>query len=144
MDVNSLYNNIDDEEGPDACYKKLETRKNKTSPSNTLKNCILLILKPNILWFCNTFHIHKGDSKWVLQWLLIMQTYSWVYLKHHFLMPSTEKLVRNPPYGYFLSMTYSSFGQTVKYQFFIPLYHLKSTNLTYHRLFETRRCSHLP
>ena len=27
MDVNSLYTNIDQEEGSDACYKKLETQK---------------------------------------------------------------------------------------------------------------------
>ena len=59
MDVNSLYTNIDHEEGADACYKKLETRKNKTVPSNTLKNCILLILKSNNFRFCNTFHMQR-------------------------------------------------------------------------------------
>ena len=31
MDGNSLYTNIHREEGADVCYKKLETRKNKTS-----------------------------------------------------------------------------------------------------------------
>ena len=35
MDVNSLYTNIDHKEGANAYYKKLETRKNKTVPSNT-------------------------------------------------------------------------------------------------------------
>ena len=39
--------------------KKLETRQNKTVPSNTLKNYILLIRKSNIFQFCNTFHIPK-------------------------------------------------------------------------------------
>ena len=62
MDDNSLYTNIDHEEGADACYKKLEKRKNKTVPSNTLKNCILLILKSNIFRFCNTFHIQKKGT----------------------------------------------------------------------------------
>ena len=62
MDVNSLYTNIDHKEGTDACYKKLETQKNKTIPSNTLKNCILSIVKSNIFQFCNTFHIQKGES----------------------------------------------------------------------------------
>ena len=62
MDVNSLYTNIDHEEGADACYKKLGARKNKTVSSNTLKNCILLILKSNIFWFCNTFHIQKKGT----------------------------------------------------------------------------------
>ena len=33
MDVNSLYNNIDHEDDADACYKKLETHKNKTARS---------------------------------------------------------------------------------------------------------------
>ena len=48
IDVNSLYDNIDHEEGAVASYRKLETHKNKTVPSKTLKNCILLILKSNI------------------------------------------------------------------------------------------------
>ena len=41
MDVNNLYTNIDHEEGDDVYYKKLETRKNKTVPSNTLNSCML-------------------------------------------------------------------------------------------------------
>ena len=59
MDVNSLYTNIDYDEGADACYRNLETHKNKTLPSSTFKNCILLSLKSNIFQFCNTFHIQK-------------------------------------------------------------------------------------
>ena len=61
MDVNSLYTNIDQEEGSDACYKKLETHKNKSAPSKTLKDCILLILKSNIsvLWYSSS--TKKGD-----------------------------------------------------------------------------------
>ena len=59
MDVNSLYTNIDHEQGAAACCKKLETCKNKTVLSNTLMNCVLLILKCNIFGFCNTFHIQE-------------------------------------------------------------------------------------
>ena len=61
MDVNSLYTNIDQEEGSDACYKKLETHKNKSAPWKTLKDCILLILKSNIsvLWYSSS--TKKGD-----------------------------------------------------------------------------------
>ena len=62
MDVNSLYTNIDHKEGTDACYKKLKTRKNNTVQSNTLKSCILLILKSDIFRFCNTFHIQKKGT----------------------------------------------------------------------------------
>ena len=62
MDVNSLHTNMDHEEGADACCKKLETRKNKTAPSNTLKSCILLILKSNNFRFGNTFHIQKKGT----------------------------------------------------------------------------------
>ena len=63
MDVNNLCTNIDHKESADACYKNIGTCKNKTVPSNTLKNCILLILKSSIFRFCNTFHIQKkGDS----------------------------------------------------------------------------------
>ena len=62
MDINNLCTNIDHKESADACYKKLETCKNKTVSSNTLKNCILLILKCNIFRFCNTFHIQKKGT----------------------------------------------------------------------------------
>ena len=82
MDVNSLYTNIDHKEGTDACYKKLKTRKNNTVQSNTLKSCILLILKSNIFRFCNTFHIQKRLQQLVLRWLTIMQTYLWTCLKY--------------------------------------------------------------
>ena len=79
VDINSLYTNIDHEEGV-GLHKKLETRKNKTVPSNTLKSCILLILKFNIFCFCNTFHIQKRGQQWVPQWQLIMQIYLWTCL----------------------------------------------------------------
>ena len=59
MDVTSLYTNIDHEEGAEACYRKLETRKNKTIPSITLKKCILLILKSNIFQFCQKFFLQR-------------------------------------------------------------------------------------
>ena len=62
MDVNSIYTNIDHKEGADTYYKKLETTKNKTVPSNTLKNCILLILKSDIFRLCNTFYIQKKGT----------------------------------------------------------------------------------
>ena len=63
MDVSSLYTNIDHEEGAQACYEKLETRLNKTVPSTTLKNLILLILKSNIFRFGNNFyHQIKGTA----------------------------------------------------------------------------------
>ena len=37
MDVVSLYTNIDQDEGAQACYEQLETRKNKRVPSILLK-----------------------------------------------------------------------------------------------------------
>ena len=43
-DVSSLYTNIDHEEGAEACFKKLEERKNKSIPSIGIKNLILMIL----------------------------------------------------------------------------------------------------
>ena len=47
MDVSSLYSNIDHEEGEEACFKKLEERKNESIPSIVIKNLILMILKSN-------------------------------------------------------------------------------------------------
>ena len=48
MDIASLYTNIDHLEGANACYDKLEKRKNKTIPSSLLRNLILLVLKSNV------------------------------------------------------------------------------------------------
>ena len=47
MDFSSLYTNIDHKEGAEACFQKLEERKNKFVPSIAIKNLILMILKSN-------------------------------------------------------------------------------------------------
>ena len=49
MDVKSLYTNIDQEEGTDACYKKLETHNNRTE--NILKSCIPLKFSSFVVLF---------------------------------------------------------------------------------------------
>ena len=51
MDVASLYTNIDHEEGADACYEKLESRKNKTITSKMLRSLMMLVLKCNAFSF---------------------------------------------------------------------------------------------
>ena len=56
LDVTSLYTNIDQDEGAEACFKKLEQRKRKDIPSNLLKNLILLILKCNVFRFGATLY----------------------------------------------------------------------------------------
>ena len=96
MDVNSLYTNIDHEEGADACYNKTETRKNKTVPSNTLKYCILLILKSNIFRFCNTFHIQKKGTAMGTPMAANYANLFMDMFEHHFLMTSTKKTGKKP------------------------------------------------
>ena len=49
MDVSSLYTNIDHEEGAEACFQKLEERKNKSIASIVIKNLILMNLKAALL-----------------------------------------------------------------------------------------------
>ena len=56
MDVASLYTNIDHEEGADACFEKLEQRKNKTIPSKILKSLIMLVLKCNVFRFGSVYY----------------------------------------------------------------------------------------
>ena len=56
MDVGSLYTNIDHQEGAEACYEALETRKNKTIPSSLLRRLILLVLKSNIFRFNDSLY----------------------------------------------------------------------------------------
>ena len=53
-DVNGLYNNIDHEEGANACYIALEERKRKKISSDTSKSMILFILKNNVFRFSNS------------------------------------------------------------------------------------------
>ena len=56
MDVSSLYNNIDHEEGAETCLQKLEERKNKSISSIAIKNLILMILKSNAFRFGNQYY----------------------------------------------------------------------------------------
>ena len=56
MDVHSLYNNIDHEEGAEACFRALEKRNQKVVSSKTLKSMILLILKNNVFRFSNLIY----------------------------------------------------------------------------------------
>ena len=51
MDVAALYTNIDHDEGAEACFQKLESRKNKDVSSGILKSLILLVLKCNAFRF---------------------------------------------------------------------------------------------
>ena len=56
MDVSSLYTNINHEEGAQACFEKLQQRKNKRIPSLLLKNLILIVLKSNVFRFGNCIY----------------------------------------------------------------------------------------
>ena len=56
MDVHRLYNNIDQEEGVEACFNALEKRKKKNVPSETIRTLILFILKNSVFRFSNTFY----------------------------------------------------------------------------------------
>ena len=62
MDVSSLYTNIDQNEGADACYRKLEERNNKTIPSSFLKRLILLVLRYNVFRFGSSFYSQKKGT----------------------------------------------------------------------------------
>ena len=56
MDVHELYNNIDQEEGVEACFNALENRKKKNVPSKTIRTLILFILKNSVFRFSNTIY----------------------------------------------------------------------------------------
>lgn len=56
MDVAALYTNIDHDEGADACYEKLENRKNKTISSKMLRSLMMLVLKSNAFRFGNSIY----------------------------------------------------------------------------------------
>ena len=56
MDVSSLYTNIDHQEGAEACFLKLEERKNKSISSHMLKSLILLVLRSTAFRFGNSIY----------------------------------------------------------------------------------------
>ena len=56
MDVSSLYTNINHEEDAEACFKKLEERKNKSIPSIVIKNLTFVIPKSNAFRFGNEYY----------------------------------------------------------------------------------------
>ena len=51
MDVQSLYPNIDQKEGIDACKSLLDKRNNRAFPTNQLTKLIQLILESNTMMF---------------------------------------------------------------------------------------------
>ena len=132
MDVNSLYTNIDHKEGTDACYKKLKTRKNNTVQSNTLKSCILLILKSNIFRFCNTFHIQK---KVTAIGTPIAHNYANLFMDMFEIQWNKEYEVNHKIWNMTIFQNY---------QFLRRLHHPKATKPIYYRLFKIHRRSHLP
>ena len=63
LDVKSLYPNIDQEEGAEACAEALNTRTNQSIPTAILKRLILLVLRSNTLQFgLRFFHQIKGTA----------------------------------------------------------------------------------
>ena len=51
-----LANNIDQEEGAEACFNALETRKKKNVPSGAIRTLILFILKNSVFRFSNIIY----------------------------------------------------------------------------------------
>ena len=62
MDVSSLYTNIDQSEGAEACFESLEQRNCKSIPSNTIKNMIKLVLERNIFRFREKYYTQKKGT----------------------------------------------------------------------------------
>jgi hypothetical protein len=62
MDVSSLYTNIDQSEGAEACFENLEQRSHKSVPSNTIKDMIKLVLERNIFRFRDKFYAQRKGT----------------------------------------------------------------------------------
>ena len=85
-------------------------RKNKTVPSNTLKNCILLILKSNIFQFFNTFDVQKKGTAMGTTMAANYAELSTDMFETSFLNNFHTKNGKKPLI--WLSMIYFLFGQT--------------------------------
>ena len=64
MDVESLYQNIDQEEGANACEEALQLRKYGKFPTSLLKRLILLVLKFYCKQFGFIFFIKPRELPW--------------------------------------------------------------------------------
>ena len=63
MDVVSLYPNIDQQEGADACFYYMEQRREKSVSSSLIKKLILFVLRSHTMNFMNRFfHQIKGTA----------------------------------------------------------------------------------
>ena len=63
MDVNSLYPNIDQREGAEACEYFLNQRKTQSLSSSTIKSLIMLVLRSHTMCFLGRFfHQIKGTA----------------------------------------------------------------------------------
>ena len=63
MDVVSLYPNIDQQEGADACFHYMEQRREKSVSSSLIKKLILFVLRSHTMNFMNRFfHQIKGTA----------------------------------------------------------------------------------
>ena len=92
MDVSSLYTNIDQNEGADACYENLEQRSKKSIPSSVIRDMIKLVLQRNIFRFRDKFYTQRkgtcmGTPMEPNYANLFMDKFERVYL-----IASTEKL----------------------------------------------------
>ena len=62
MDVSSLYTNIDQTEGTEACFESLEQRNCKSMPSGIIKKMIKLVLERNIFRFREKYYTQKKGT----------------------------------------------------------------------------------
>ena len=80
----SLFTNIDHEEGAEACFKKLEERKNKSITSIVIKSLILIILKWNAFQFANEYYRQTTGEMALIFAMLFMdnfELFSWKRIK---------------------------------------------------------------
>lgn len=83
LDVSSLYTNIPHRDGLEACRHFLNTRKNKSLPTERLCDLIQMILDMNNFTF-NTFYRFSRfmAQQWEPAWHPRTQTFSWVNLNN--------------------------------------------------------------
>ena len=107
MDISSLDStNTDHEEGAEACFKKLEERKNKSTPSIVIKTLILMILESDVFQFGNEYYRQITGTA-------MGTPIAPNYFQQNLLRDYSQKLDYHFWYGFILLTIFYSYGPVI-------------------------------
>ena len=93
IDVSSLYTNIPQDEGMEACLDAIEASEISHIPRDVLRQLFEIVLRCNVFSFDGQIYEQIQGTAMGTKWLLHMQTCSWTGLKEPFLPRNLSSLL---------------------------------------------------